>query len=127
MNVRNLLTVNAVLLGLVALVELLAPTIFAQASGLEPTQAVINLERTFGAFALGPAITSWLMRSAAPGRARRAFLLGSGVAYLVFAVVIVINMAALTGLGQFSPSWLFAAVDALLGLAFLYFGLKERV
>ncbi len=125
MNVRNLLTVNAVLVTLVSLTALLSPTTFLKTNGLEITQFTINLMRVVGALIVGYAITSWLMRREPASSARRAFLTGAGVSYVVFAVVNVLNITALPEL-ETNIGWVYFGLNSLLGIAFLGFALKER-
>ena len=124
MNVRNLLTLNAVLVALVSLTALLSPTTFLEINGLEITQYTINLMRVYGAIAVGYAVMSWLMRGEQPSGARRAFLIGAGVSYIVFALVNVINIRALPDL-ETNIGWVYFGLNVLLGAAFLSFGFKE--
>lgn len=124
MSVRNLLTLNAVLVLLVALTGLFAPTVFIELTGLELSQSTINLERAFGAVVIGNTLVSWLLRSEPPSRTRKAVLLGFGVNYLVFAAVNVVNILSLTPASSATP-WAIFGMNALLGLAFLYFWRQE--
>ena len=125
MTVRNLLTVNAVLVALVSLTALLSPTTFLETNGLEITQYTINLMRATGAFMVGYAIISWLMRSEPASTARRAFLIGAGVSYVVFAVVNVINIRALPDL-ETQIGWVYFGLNSVLGVTFLVFAFRER-
>ena len=124
MNVRTLLTVNAILVALVALISLLSPTTFIELNGLEESQSAINLMRVYGAVTFGLAISSWLMRDQPATKARQAYMLGAGVSYLLFAVVIPINMAAIPDLDT-SIGFVYMGLNVLLGGAFLYFAYKE--
>ncbi len=126
MNVRNLLTLNAVLVALVSLTALLSPTTFLEINGLEISQYTINLMRVYGAIAVGYAVMSWLMRGEQASGARRAFLIGAGVSYIIFAVVNVINIRALPDL-ETNIGWVYFGLNVLLGAAFLNFGFKEPV
>jgi len=121
--IRNLLTFNAVLVAVVSLTTLLAPTFFLQTNGLDLTQSTINLQRAFGAVASGYAVASWLLREQTASPARRAFLLGAGASYLVFAVVNVVNILSLP---QASPiGWGFFALNLVLGAVFVYCGYRD--
>ncbi len=124
MNVRILLILNAVLVALVSLTTLISPTTFLDINGLEITQYTINLIRAYGAIAVGYAVMSWLMRNAQPSAARRAFLIGAGVSYIVFAVVNVVNITALPDL-ETNIGWVYFGLNVLLGAAFLNFGFRE--
>lgn len=124
MNVRYLIILNAVLVTIVALVALVSPTTFLETNGLEVTQYTINQMRVFGAMATGYAVMSWLMRNQPASGARRAFLLGVAVNYLVFAVVNVINITGTPDL-ETNIGWAYFALNVVLGLAFLYFGWRE--
>ena len=125
MNVRNLLTVNAVLVALVSLTSLLSPTTFLETNGLEITQYTINLMRATGALSVGYAIISWLMRREPASAARRAFLIGAGVSYVVFAVVNVINIRTLPDL-ETQIGWVYFGLNSVLGVTFLVFAFRER-
>jgi hypothetical protein len=121
--IRNLLTFNAILVAVVSLTSLLAPTFFLQTNGLDITQSTINLQRAFGAVAIGYAVASWLLREQTSSQARRAFLLGAGLSYLVFAVVNVVNILALP---QASPfGWGFFTLNLVLGAVFTYCGVRD--
>ncbi|MGD2027403.1 MAG: hypothetical protein PVI99_06260 [Anaerolineales bacterium] len=124
MTVRNLLTLNAALTALVALTALLSPATFLDLNGLEFSQTAINLERLFGAVSIGYAFISWMMRNQPASGARRAFLLGSGMAYIVIATVNVINILAMTNL-ETNIGWAIFGANALLGIVFLIFGTRE--
>jgi len=124
MSVRNLLTLNAVLVALVSLITLLVPTFFLQLNGLDVSQSTTNLVRAFGAVTLGYAVTSWLLRWVPPSAARRAFLLGAAVGYLVFAVVNVVNILALAGQAT-QMGWVIFALNLVLGSLFLITGIRE--
>ncbi len=123
MNVRNLLTLNAVLVALVSLTALLSPTTLLDTTGLEVTQYTINLERAFGSVTIGAAVTSWLLRSEPPSRARRAFLIGVGINYAVFALVNVINITSTPDLDT-NIGWVFFGLNVLLAGAFFYFSFR---
>jgi tetrahydrodipicolinate N-succinyltransferase len=125
MKVRNLLTVNAIYVGLAALVALLAPTVFLEMTGLDVSQSTINLERAYGALAVGYAVTSWLMRNEPASGARRAFLIGAGTTYIVFAAVNIVNINALIGLGTVTPGWAIFVINLIFGIAFLYFAFRK--
>ena len=125
MTVRNLLTANAILVVLVSLTALLSPTTFLKTNGLEITQYTINLMRAFGAILIGYAVISWLMRSERASSARRAFLIGAGVSYVVFAVVNVVNITALPDL-ETKIGWVDFGLNSLLGVTFLFAAFKER-
>ena len=124
MNVRNLLTLNAVLVALVSLTALLSPTTFLETSDVEVTQYTINLMRVYGAVISGAAVTSWLLRNEPASRARRAFLIGVGVNYAVFALVIVINITSTPDL-ETNIDWLYFSLNVLLAFAFFYFSFKD--
>lgn len=126
MSVRNLLTINAILVALVSLTALLFPTVFLNTNGLEITQYTINLMRAFGAISTGYAVMSWLLRSQPASAAQRAFLLGAGVSYLLFAAVNVINITALPGL-ETIIGWVYFWLNLLLGISFFYFAIKKPV
>ena len=125
MTVRNLLTANAILVVLVSLTALLSPTTFLETNGLEITQYTINLVRAFGAILVGYAVISWLMRSERASSARRAFLIGAGVSYVVFAVVNVVNITALPDL-ETKIGWVDFGLNSLLAVTFLFAAFKER-
>ena len=125
MTVRNLLTANAILVVLVSLTALLSPTTFLETNGLEITQYTINLMRAFGAILVGYAVISWLMRSERASSARRAFLIGAGVSYVVFAVVNVVNITALPDL-ETKIGWVDFGLNSLLAVTFLFAAFKER-
>ncbi len=95
MNVRNLLTVNAIYVGLVVVASLLMPAAFAESNGLEVTPSVINLQRAVGGVAIGYVLVSWMMRDAPASQARRAFLMGAGIGYVLFSLIFVWNLASL--------------------------------
>ncbi len=95
MNVRNLLTVNAIYVGLVVVASLLMPAAFAESNGLEVTPSVINLQRAVGGVAIGYVLVSWMMRDAPASQARRAFLMGAGIGYVLFSLIVVWNLASL--------------------------------
>lgn len=77
MNVRYLLTLNAILVVLVAMTALLVPNFFLEVNGLEITEFAITQMRVFGAVTIGVGIMSWLLRTEPPSRARQAFLLSA--------------------------------------------------
>lgn len=123
-NVRGLLTINAVLVVLVALTALLAPTFFLELNGLEITQFTIAQMRVFGAVTIGVGVMSWLLRNEPPSSARRAFLIGAGLNYIVFAIVNVINLTSIFGF-ELRIGWLIFLLNVILGTAFFVFAYKE--
>ena len=125
MNVRNLLTVNAVLVFLVSLTALLAPALFLTTNGLEITPFTTAQMRAFGAVSFGYGVISWLLRGERPSSARRAFLLGAGAGYLLFAVVNLINLNALQDTAT-SFGWVIFGLNLLLGIAFFRLAVRER-
>jgi hypothetical protein len=123
MNVRNLLTLNAVLVALLSLTMLLSPATFLETNGLEVTQYTINLMRVFGAVTIGAAVTSWLLRNEPPSRAQRAFMIGAGINYAVFALVNVVNITGTPDL-ETNIGWVYFGLNDLLAAAFFYFSFK---
>jgi len=124
MNGKNLLTIHAILVAIVSLTALLSPTTFIDLNGLETSQTAINLMRVYGAVVFGFTVASWLMRNQPPSKTRQAYFLGVSVSFLLFAVIIPINMAAIPDL-ETNIGWGYFALNVLLGGAFLYFGYKE--
>lgn len=124
MNVRGLLTLNAVLVVLVALTALFTPTFLLELNGLEITQYTIAQMRVFGAVTIGVGVMSWLLRTEPPSPARRAFLIGAGVNYIVFAVVNVINLTSIFGF-ELRIGWFIFLLNVILGTAFFVFAYKE--
>jgi len=122
MNIRTLLTVNAVYVLLVALSAILAPSFLLELNGLEVNETTSGLYRVIGAVIVGYGVISWLMRNAKASVALRAFLIGSGLGYFVSAVVIAFNN--LSGLGS-GTGWVFVLISIGLGAALLNFGLKQ--
>ena len=123
MHVRNVFIINTIFVSLIALVSIFAPSFLLEINGVDVTDFTINLQRAVGAVSVGYAVTSWLMRDAQASAARRAFLIGGGVGYFVVAAVFLFNTLS-TDLGSGS-SWVYIIISILLGVDFIYFGLKE--
>lgn len=122
MSVRNLLIVNAIYMTLVALGSILAPAVLLESNGMEVNADTLNLQRVAGTLVVGYAVASWLMRNAAHSEARRAFLIGGGIGFLVGVLVFTFNYFTSEGHGS---GLLFIAISLLLGIAFLYFGFRK--
>ena len=120
MNVRNFLTLNAALVLVVALTNIFFPAMFAELLDEEINQSLLNSNRSFGAVIIGNALISWLLRSQQPSPARKAFLLGAAVNYLVFTAVIVANVQAFPSVNT-SVAYGMAGLNLLMGLGFVYF------
>jgi hypothetical protein len=125
MTVRNLLIVNAIYAGIVVLVAILAPRTLLELNGVEITPFTINLQRAVGAVIAGFAISSWLMRNAQTSEARRAFLIGSGLGYIVVAAVFAFNHQSVSDLVGIQ-SWVYVGISLLFAAAFLYLGLRQQ-
>jgi hypothetical protein len=123
MNVKNLLTVNAIYVALIALVSIFGTSFLVEQNGMEVNDATINLMRVVGALAVGYGVASWLMRNAQASLARRAFLIGGGVGYFVVAAVFVFNYFS-SDLGN-ATTWVYVVISLLLGLDFIFFGMKD--
>lgn len=120
MKVRNFLTLNAVLVAFVALTSLFVPSLFMESIGHEITPDLLGVNRAYGAVIIGNALISWLLRNEPASGARRAFLLGSAVNYLVFAVVNVYNLQQMPDLSSVQ-SWSIFALNLTMGAGFAYF------
>jgi hypothetical protein len=118
MNVKNVLTVNAIYVFLIGLVSLFFPKFLGEANGIEITESTMNLQRAVGAVVFGYGLTSWLMRNAGPSIARRAYLIGGGLGYLVVAATFLFNTLS-TSLGSIN-SWVYIIISLLFGVVFLY-------
>jgi len=125
MHVKNVLTVNTVFVTLLALISIFVPSFLLEANGLDVTDSTLNLQRVIGAAFVGYAVASWLMRNAPASEARRAFLIGGGVGYVVIAAVFAFNMLS-TELGN-NTSWVYIVITLLLAVDFIYFGMNEPV
>lgn len=126
MNVRNLLTLNAVLIALVGLISIFAPATFPELIGHEITDSLIGTERAFGAVIIGNAVISWLLRGQQPSRARKTVLLGFGINYIVFAGVNIYNILIVpVPVTNLVLPWAIFGLNVLLGLGFLYFWRQE--
>ena len=123
MHAKNVLTINAIWTGLVAIVSILVPGFIAEQGGMEVTDATDNLIRTVGALSLSFAIISVLMRDTQASAARRAFLIGGGVGYVILALVLVFNYFT-SELGN-TMTWVYIVVSLLIGIDFLFFGWQE--
>jgi hypothetical protein len=123
MHVKNVLTINTIFVTLIALVSIFAPSFLLETNGVDITDSTLNLQRAIGAVSVGYAVASWLMRNAPASEARRAFLIGSGVGYVVIAAVFVFNTLS-SELGN-GASWVYIVISLLLAVDFIYFGMKE--
>lgn len=124
MNVRNFLSINAALVLIVALTSIFFPATLMELLNEEINQSLLGLNRSFGAVIIGNALISWLLRSQHPSPARKAFLLGAAVNYLVFAAVIVANAQAYPSVNT-SVAYGMAGLNLLMGLGFVNFWRQE--
>ena len=124
MSVRNFLTLNAVLVALVALTSLFTPELFLANLGHDLTTPLLSMTRVVGAVIIGNALISWILRDEPPSGARKAFLLGIAINYLVFAAVNLYNMPLNPELEPI-PAWGIFALNLAMGLGFVYFWRKE--
>ena len=124
MNVRNLLTVHTILVALVALTAMLAPTLMLETAGLEVSQTSNNVMREFGAVIVGFGIASWLLRGEPASRTRKIYLLGVGASFSMLAVMNIINILGWSGTLPF-PAYAILTLNIVMAGAFFYFGYKE--
>ena len=124
MNIRNFLTLNAVLVAFVALISLFIPSLFLESIGHDITPGLLGMNRAYGAVIIGSAWISWLLRNEPASGARRAFLLGSAVNYMVFAGVNVYNMQQMPELVSIQ-SWSIFGLNLIMGSGFAYFWAKD--
>jgi len=122
-HVKNVLTINTIFVSLIALVSIFVPSFLLEVNGLDVSDSTLHLQRVIGAVFVGYGVASWLMRNAQASEARRAFLIGSGVGYVVVAAVFVFNTLS-SELGN-GASWVYIVITLLLAVDFLYFGMKE--
>jgi len=122
MSVRNVLTLNGVVALLIALSLILFPSTIAGLLGIEAARATLQLLQFIGASSVGYGIASWQMRSAGPSEARTAFLNGGGIGYIV--VGIISSLAVINGLAG-AIAWAAVAAIFILGLLFLFAGLRQ--
>lgn len=123
MSVKNVLTVNAVYVILIAVFSLFFPKTLGELNGIDITESTMNLQRAVGALAVGYGITSWLMRNAGPSVARRAYLIGGGTGYFVVGATFMFNTLS-TSLGSIN-SWVYIVISLLFAAALLYLAFRE--
>jgi len=107
---------------LVALASIFAPAALLESNGMDVNPDTLNLQRVAGTLVVGYAVASWLMRNAAHSEARRAFLIGGGIGFIVGVVVFTFNYFTSEG---HASGLLFIGISLLLGIAFLYWGFRK--
>jgi hypothetical protein len=117
MNLKKILTVNAVVAFLYAILALLTPATLLSLYAMDLNPGLQLMIRYLGACLLGYGVLSWLARKTTEAVARRAIILG----FLTFDVagVIVSAFGTLSGvMGSFG--WSVVGIMSVLGLGFVY-------
>ncbi|MBI3746616.1 MAG: hypothetical protein HY264_08910 [Chloroflexi bacterium] len=121
MNLRSLLTANAVV-GLIGGLGLLAaPGVVASTLGLALDDTGLVLARLYGAELLGFNVAGWMGRDVGAG-SRRALVIGHAVNETATAVVLALALAS--GLGNIVVAGLFV-VAASFAIAFVMAGIRN--
>lgn len=119
MQLKTLLSIAAIYLGLVAIGYIFIPKTFGV--GAVPTDAsaaLIAYLRLFGSPLLGIAVLDWMARNAEPSTARNAIIIGNIVGFSVIAALDVLGLFS----GARELSKVFMVIHLLFAIAFIWVG-----
>ena len=122
MNLKTLLTIASVYMGLVGLGLIILPQAFGRgAIPADASPALVSFLRLWGSPLLGIALLDWMTRKEGPSKARDAIILGNIVGFAV--------IAALDAWGLFHEARpitkVFVVVHLVFTMAFLLVGRKN--
>jgi hypothetical protein len=116
MNLKGVLTVSAIYLGVLGIGFMLAPRqIGIDAVPADASPALIAYLRIFGGPILGIAVLNWMARNAEPSAARNAIVLGNIVG---FGCVTLMDIWGVFGGGARPAAKLFLVIHLLITVAF---------
>ena len=122
MNLKNVFTLNAVLVGIFGLGFLIAPGFLLASFGAQSDPVAAMMARGYGSAHLAAAIISWLVRNDPPSHIRRVIALAFGIEHGLIALVILLNVLAGT---INAMGWPTVVIDVLLTIGFILFGKNE--
>lgn len=122
MNLKNVFTLNAILVGIFGFGFLVAPELLLASFGAQTDPVAAMMARGYGSTHLAGAIISWLVRDDPPSRIRRVIALAFGVEHGLIATVILFNILAGT---INAMGWPTVVIDVLLTAGFIIFRKSE--